>query len=437
MIRSMRRLVPLLAAAVLAGCQDEVPLVVGPALSPVDPLTFEVILPWSEFASEARVFGGFGRASETGRGVLAHEFAGTLEARTLVRLQPFPDVVEVLDSLGTVLPDTAVAFFSASLIVTFDTTSHTNTGPVLLEVGRIAQEWDPRTATWELAVDSVGHQVPWAEPGAGPVIPLRESFWLPDTGAEAFFGLDSATVALLGDTTRTDRDLRISLSTAGERLDVESVRIQLHGRPSINQDTTLFLDVGARNLTFIYTPEPPPPGDELRVAGVPAWRSVVTLDLPQSVAGTPAVCARVSCPIPLTAADINHAGILLTTTASPPAFILTDTLPVDVRAVLAPELLPKSPIGSPLFVDTLGSPVGTPVPPQTGTPVGIELPVTPIVRSLLANVSLGGFRPTPSIALIELIEPRTFGFASFVGPGHPGEPRLRLVITVSQPVTLP
>ena len=37
----------------------------------------------------------------------------------------------------------------------------------------------------------------------------------------------------------------------------------------------------------------------------------------------------------------------------------------------------------------------------------------------------------------EVLEPFSFSFGSFVGPGQPGEPVLRLLITVSDPVGLP
>src|SRR5690606_31569180 len=147
--------------------------------------------------------------------------------------------------------------------------------------------------------------------------------------------------------------------------------------------------------------------------------------LPESVPAPASVCARVTCPVPLTAADVNHAGLILTTTHGPPAYDPTDTIPIEVRGVLAPEALPKSPLGGPMFLDTLGAPVGTPIPPASPDPAAprtVELPVTPVVRSVLANSSLGGFRPTRTIALVELIEPRTFTFTSFVGPGVTGEP---------------
>src|SRR5690606_10449542 len=112
---------------------------------------------------------------------------------------------------------------------------------------------------------------------------------------------------------------------------------------------------------------------------------------------------------------------------------------VEIRGVIAPEFLPKSPLGSPLFVDAEGAPVGAPIQPAAfgpGTPRQVELAVTPLLRTLVSGTS-GVFGPTPTIALMELPEPLSFGFGSFVGPGQPGEPVLRLLLTVSDPVGLP
>ena len=440
MIRKTRRLLPLLAA-VLGACQDQLPTAVGPALAPVRPLTFEVILPWSEFVSDARVLGGFGRPVQTGSGLVAHEFGGEVEAHTLVRMAEFPRAANVVDSLGTTRKDTLLTFLDATLFVTFDTTSNSSTGSVTLQLERILEPWDARTAGWELAVDSVGERTPWGEPGGGPVEPIAGTTWFPQTGLDGQFFLNAATLALLGDTTRNDRGLRIRLATPGHRLDITGVRLDLRTSPSINQDNTVLLSVGLSELTYVYTPTPPAPEpDELRAGGVPAWRSVLTLGLPASVPGNPAVCARLSCPVPLTAGRLNHAGLLLTTEPTEPAFVPTDPIQFEVRGVLAPEFLPKSPLGAPLFLDTLGLAVGTTVPESAFHPGGarvVEIPITPIVRSLLSGSTLSGFRPTPTIALMELFEPISFTFGSFVGPGRSGEPRLRLVLTVSDQVALP
>jgi hypothetical protein len=113
----------------------------------------------------------------------------------------------------------------------------------------------------------------------------------------------------------------------------------------------------------------------------------------------------------------------------------------EIRGVLAPEFLPKSPLAGAQFLDSIGLPVGTVVPPSAfrqGSARVVELPITPLLRDLIAAPTVGNaFRSTPTVALMEVLEPFSFSFGSFVGPGQIGEPTLRLVITISDPVELP
>jgi hypothetical protein len=436
----MRGLLTLLTAGVLGGCADEFPTATHPA-TPVDPVTFEVRLPWSAFASNLRVLGGFGTPAQAGTGLLAHQFAGELEARTLVRFPNLPRSASVLDSLGTTRTDTLLSFIGSNVIVRFDTTSATNTGPVLLRVDRVDGPWDAGSTTWELAVDSGAVRTPWPQPGGGPLVDYASGAWDPSTGPETIMPLDSAETAFLRDTLQENRGLMLTLESAGHRLEVEEILLQLQVVPSVNPDSVLFVDIEPAQLTYIYTPAAdPPPANELRAGGVPAWRSVLTLGLPANVAGTAAVCARTTCPILLTADRVNHASLLLTTKPGDPAFAPTDTMEFEIRGVLAPEFLPKSPVASPLFIDSIGEPVGTTIFPNAFRPGStrvVELPITPLLRDLIAGGEGGIFRPTPTITLMEVLEPISFSLGTFVGPGQPGEPVLRLVLTISDPVGLP
>ena len=103
-------------------------------------------------------------------------------------------------------------------------------------------------------------------------------------------------------------------------------------------------------------------------------------------------------------------------------------------------MLPKSPIGVPFYLDSLGQAAGAAVPESAFQPGGArsaEIPITPFVRSLLAGADTSGAPPSASLALMELLEPASVSYASFVGPGQVGEPILRLLLTVSEPVGLP
>ena len=408
----------------------------------VDPLTFEVRLPWSEFASNLRIVGGYGKPAQTGTALLAHEFDNGLQARMLLRPGAYPTSVEVTDSLGNREEDHNISIISGSLWVTVDTTGVHHLGATDVRLDRLLEPWDARTATWALASESGGMQVPWSEPGGGAVEGLRRLSWLPQGRDEILIGIDSVDIALLGDTTVSERGLMVSIDNPGKLLHVPRVRMEVHVVPSINQDSTLLVPVDVTDLTYVYTPLAPPPSDiHLRAGGAPAWRSLFTFALPPSLPATGQVCVRTTCPVALTSARVNHASILLTTRPTDQAaFAPVDTMGVEVRGVLAPELLPKSPVTGPLFVDSLGLPSGTAVPAEAFRPGAsrvVEVPITPIVRSLLAGASFRGFRPTPTVALMQLREPTSFGFASFVGPGQAGEPVLRLVLTISDPIGLP
>ena len=443
----MARLLPLLAGASLIACANEIPTAVDERLLPVDPVTFEVRLPWSQFASDLTVLGGFGRAEQLGVGLLAREFQGTFDARTLMHLNQLPLAAQVSDSLGTTRTDSVLTFVAGHLRITLDTMTSTR-GPVRVTLGRTLVPWDVHTATWEHAIDTLNRQLPWPEAGGGPIDTLGIGEWNEFQGDSMFIALSAAGIAVLADST-SDRGLLMSVETPGERVDVTDVQLRLDTRPSVHRDTMITLVVDIRDLTFIYNPPPTPPAEELRVGGVPSWRSLLTLELPETVVGPPDACARVGCPIALTAERVNHAGLVLTSSPTGPAFQPSDSLGIEVRAVLAPEVLPKSPLGPPLLLSGSGLTVGARLPASaflTGGAQQAEIPITPIVQRFMSGETAPGERSSGTIALLSLIcrieigtcsEVASISYASFVGPGQPGEPHLRLILTVFDRVKLP
>jgi hypothetical protein len=420
--------------AVLA-CDEKTPTSLDEGRLPVDPTTVEIVLSWAEFARGLEVYGGFGSTNELGAGVVAHGFAGTLDARTLVRFEPFPLRATVRDSLGTLRPDSNFTFVGGRVVARLDTLSSTNgDAPVTLALDALTEAWDVRTASWTLAVDTAGDTRAWGEPGAGPVLALGEVVWNPTLGDSVSFEVDSATVALLGDTLNDARGVRLSLLTEGERVDVRQVTLRLDARPNVHRDTLVTLTAASRGLTFVYDPVPAPPPDGIRVGGTPAWRTVIDLDIPRVLNGPASLCAQVGCPFVLEPSRVNHASLVLTTSVvEPAAFQPTDTIRLDVRSVLAPDLLPKSPLGS----SFLGV-VGERVPPdafrdQAGRQVSV--PITSLVR-ILVDPDVEGL-PSSQVALLSVLEPLSLAFASFVGPGADGAPVLRLIVTAADTVRLP
>ncbi len=435
-----RRLGPgaaLLAAVALTACENQLPTSVDGSLIPVEPVTVEIRIPWSQFGQDVRVFGGFGNTGQLGHGILARSYRDTLDARTLVRFQTFPVTVTAVDTAGSTETQAIKAFTGGRFVLHLDTLASTNQAPVTLSAGRTLQAWDPATATWDLAVDSLGRQVAWPVPGGGPVQELATATWDPAAGDSAVFHLDSAQVAALADTADTgQKGFRFSVEDAGVRLQVNTVSFQVDTRPTFNPDTLVTSEVGGGSVTFIYTPVPEPPPDGIRVGGAPSWRTVFDLNVPDTLDGPSSLCAVAGCPLALTPDRVTHAELVLTPRPSAPsAFQPTDTVRMDVRAVLAPDRLPRAPLGS----SFLGS-LGLAVPASAFAPGAsqeVRVPVTQFIRNQVAAVPAGGTAPPSSLALLSLFEPMDVSFASFYGPGTANEPYLRLLVTVAQPVGLP
>lgn len=420
-------LIPL-GLLVLGACQEELPTTNEEDLFPVEAVTVEVRLPFHEFATKLEAWGGYGNPSELPIGIVARDFHGTLDVRTLVGLANYPTVASVRDTTGSVRPDTILTFIGGRVVAIVDTTSSVHEGQVTLSVGAVQHDWDFRTATWTMAVDSVGDEQPWPEEGAGPVLPLGTGEWDATEGDTISIELDSAAVAVFEDTLAAHRGLRLDAVTGGVRLDLTSVRLHLTTRPSINPDTLVELRVGARSRTFVYQPALEEPGGDVRVGGVPAWRSVMHLEIPETVDGPVSVCEEVVCPLPITPDALISASLVLTTKAPPGAFQPRDTLYLDVRPVLAPERMPKSPLGG-----SLAGLLGVRMPPEYfGEDDGVEVKI-PMGQYIEALIEADPDADLPrSIALLSTFEPLSLYFASFQGPESEDGPELRLILTYGE-----
>ena len=426
----------LISSGAFAACDEELPLGVVDGPLPGEPITVEVEIPWSEFASNLEVFGGYGSPVELGLGFVALQFADTLDARTLYRFTGYPAAVTVRDTTGAQRPDSSITFVGGRLVARFDTLASTNTGPVTLGLGRLQQQWDPTTATWEAAVDTINDLRPWTEAGAGPVVTVDTAVWDPGVGDSIVFQLDSATIAAWADTTDLSRGARIESFDAGPRLQLNSARLSLDVRPASNPDTTVQVSVGTRATTFIYSPFPEPPPDGVRIGGTPSWRTILDVTIPGELDGYAELCAQVSCPFTLEPGQISSAALRLTSRTTDAAFQPTDTVRLDVRPVFDRSVMPKSPLGSSLVGSNLGRAVS---PEAFGANPGqvIEVPFTSFARDLLRGEDDRGNPAPNTLALLSVFEPLSIAFASFAGPGSANEPVLRLVLTIGPPVELP
>lgn len=429
-----RSILPGLAALAvlgLAACEEDVPTSVDPDLFPVTPRTVELVLPWSSFGADLDVIGGFGTPTELFIGVLANDFEGVLDARTLARYNAPPDTLFVQDAQGTTVRS-KLSYKGGSIFLRFDTLSARVDGPVTVVAGATQAEWHPPTATWTIAVDTINHREPWPVPGGGPVSSIASAVWDPAEGDTLLIPVDSATIAAWSDTTDSSRGLRLEAIESGVRLQIRSIFLRLDAVPEAKPDTVLHPTVAPQALTFIYDPVPEPPPNGIRIGGVPAWRTIIEMDIPDTLTGPPEVCERVGCPFVLEPGRINAASLVLESRATEPAFQPSDTVLLDVRPVLAPERLPKSPLGE----SFVGIP-GRPVPPEAfGEEAGqqVAIPITGFVRALLRGEDAAGNEPPNTLALLSFFEPLSISFATFEGPGAEGEPFLRLLVTLTDTV---
>lgn len=424
------------APALLVGCEEQLPVGPGNTELPGEPVTVEITLPWSAFASDLEVFGGYGSAVDLGQGVLANQFSGSLDARTLMRFAAYPAVATVRDTTGTNRPDSTLTYLGGRLVAFIDTIASEASGPVDISVGVLQSEWDATTVSWTNAIDTINDTRAWPEPGGGPVIVVDTATWDPAAGDSVVFELDSATVAAWGDTDDLSTGARFDLLDMGARLQVNGAVLRLNARPGSNPDTIIELNGNTRTRTFIYSPFPDPPPDGVRIGGSPSWRTILDVSIPETIDGIPEFCAVVSCPHTLSPGEISFAALTLTSRMTEAAFQPSDTIRLDVRPVLDRDAMPKSPLGPSLVAGILGRPVG-PDAFGAGAGVEIEVPFTSFARDLLRGTDAAGNVAPNTLALLSIFEPISIAFASFEGPGSAAEPTLKLVLTIGPPVELP
>ncbi len=436
---SLRRIAAGLLVAALCGCQELLPVIESEDLIRSG-FAIELVLPFDEFATDARVYGGYGRSSDLIGGVLAHEFGGQseggdprepgLEAATLMRYGRYPRVWQVLDTAGVVRPDSSLTFLSGRILVRLDTIASVHEGPVEIVAHALTEPWDGVSTTWEYAVDTIGHRVAWSRPGGGVVEEIASAVWDPETGDSVGIQVDSARIAEWADTMDLGRGVRLSTTTPGVRLRVIGSLLRLETRPSVNPDTLLYLPSGSELTTFIYAPSPSQPRKTLRVGGAPAWRTVLTLDIPSVLEGPEELCEAVGCPVEINEDHVSFAALRLFTRVGARAFAPSDTLSIDVRSVMAPQVLPKSPLG-PSRVG-LGGKI---VPHGLFEPPGgelLEIALTSLVRDLLRGETASGDPITNTVAVLSTFEPLSVEYLTFEGASSPNAPGLRIILNFAR-----
>jgi hypothetical protein len=301
-----------------------------------------------------------------------------------------------------------------------------------VEVFHVEEEYHPASVNWEFAVDTTGGQTAWSQPGGGVLTLVGEGTFNPEVRDSMNILIDSATVAFLEN--EIGEPTRLLVAAVGSGVSLQLVDMALVLTTTTPLDEASFEErVPILNTSFIFDPPPAPPSGWLRVGGTPSWRSVLTMSLPREVPGTPEICGSVGCMVDLTEVQLNLAELVLTARQTELAFQPQYPTEVDIRPVLNPELLPKSPLGEAVALPKLVAPEV--FAEQAGTQV--FLPLTPLLVQVYDSAAVTGTVPVTSIALFTNIEPNLVGFASFEGGGGAGAPALRLLYTVANPVGLP
>jgi len=434
----------LLALMTAWACTDATPTSQDPDLIPIEAETYEVFLPFSAFGADFETFRGFGSVTALGAPLLANEWTagdpddGTLEARPLIRFGFLPDSILVVPpDGGDAQVDTDFVPVSGRLTIFFDTAGLNvdDMAPVTVMAGATEANWDRASATWEMAVDTVGGQLAWPEPGGGPVRPLGSATWTPLDTDSISFDVDSLSVTEWVSPDADHGGLLLSSDAANLRVRVREAALRVDVRPSINPDTLIQIGPVTRQFTFLYDPTPEASPGTFLVGGAPSSRATFRFNLPEVLDGDAEICAFVPCPLELRSERVLFAALVLTTrSVTPGALRPRSPFNLAARVVLAPDRLPRSPLGRSvqaapreLNPNVFGEAGGT----------SVEIPMTRYVQELVAALRNPDLTPPDHVAFLTPSEPLGLEMGAFAAPGSPGEPVLRLILTISEGVTLP
>ncbi len=420
-----------LIALGLTACTRETPSEIGgPLLPPGDVRTFELILEPSQFLVFDTAFSGYAHAFDSPVLVAARKFEGVTDANTLIRIGTKPTSIQVRNAAGAIVTDSLPKFTGGTLVLRVDTLRSTKAA-VRLGLYRTGQDWDARSATWTMRIDTGGVHLPWTTPG-GTRGPLLSSIrWTPGVDS-LIMNVDSQTVAALTNAADTLRGVIIAIDSAdvinGARVRIRGATLHLPTGSTIRPDTTITTDIGTTTTTFIFTPEPATVAANPRASGVPAWRTILAFREDFEDMTIPCPEAPAGCTLRLGDIHLNTAELLLRPTGSPAGFSPEDSIVVQARALLRTNNVPlaRSPVGE--VVGTFKATIAPSRFRNTDTGPEVALPVSSLVNSMLTDTttSTSTIRPARHIALMTAPEGSTFGFASF----RPG-PRLRLILTAS------
>lgn len=411
------------AAGVLSACGDEDPTSVGGDIIEEGFLTFDVLLGASAFLVSDTTYDSIGALNSAPFALVAESFEGELFAHTLFRVNVPTRVT--YESEGTTITDSVFTIVGGTVTVVVDTLGE-ETPPAGLEIVEVTESWEAGSATWEQRYDTAGVSEAWTQPGGTPGETLGTSMWTgPDT---VRIPLDSAAAAVLSDSAGAFHGALLRSNTAGTRLRIQSLSFGFDIRPA-SVDTIVPGGSVGTDVVIATPAASPADGSELRVGGVPTWRSALEFR-PLADVEIPCSPGSTTCTIPLSEVNVNLATLLVQPVPVGSRRI-ERPFRVEARAVLRADGVPvsRSPLSSALgrMSESLVPDAFT-VSPEDAGPAAV--PITGYVRRNVAPVD--DEDPVLWIALLAESERSApvFGYAAFGSVQSASPPMLRLVVTV-------
>jgi hypothetical protein len=415
----------LAGVAGVAACGDEDPVSVGSDLLGEGFRTYAVVLDSEAFLQSDTTYDRMGSLNNAFFWIVANDFGGELDARTLVRVA-LPDDAVYEDSAGTVIRDSIASIQGATIRVVVDSLSDP-VDPFTLEVLAMAESWDHGTVSWDLRYDTAGVAEPWTQPGgttAGEV--LGSGTWDPESGDTVVIAIDSADATVWQDSAGAHHGAMVRVATPDTRVRIQSLSFAFDVVPADAPEQEA-RSGGVLATVSVANPDTTAvTADELRVGGLPVWRSILEFR-PMDDLTIPCGDGLPDCTVPLSRATVNLATLIL------------EPLPVagrrierpvrlESRAVLrAPEVpLTRSPLSPTLgLMDdslTAAAFLGSPDPGVA------RIPLTEFVRRAVNPTEA---RPALTwLALTAFGERSMFGYTRFGSVDSASPPRLELVVTV-------
>lgn len=338
-----------------------------------------------------------------------------IEARTLARFAVPDSVTQFADTLFVPIE----SYANASLFMRMDTVrSVFPSFPFTLSVHALERPFEAAGATWTEAAEGE----PWTVPG-GDLGARLASFTVEEPRDTLRMTLDVPVDSLLAAWAESGGEpgLAIRVEEPGARIRLSTILLEFEARIE-GVEAPFPQSRAPAPGVFIYTPAQPPPTGQLRVGGLPAWRSYFEFRLPQTVEG-----------LLVRDAVVSHAELVFRPLEPPPGpFALGASLTGQGVQLLGDpfQLGAKTPIGSGGAFQSLN-----PDSLMNGKPLRLDVtdPVNVRIRGDDPSAPIRiGFRGSPDGQSLGFWE---FGSAEHVNPAL--RPTLLLILSAPPSFEVP